>query len=197
MRDDHPVNAEVRAWIGTVLRVALAGILFYAAVPKLFEPDGAKSVIIAYRLVPDALVPLLSWGLPIFEIVLGALLLVGLFTRVAAVLTGLLMLAFMVGVVSVWVRGYSIECGCFGGGGDVSEEGKTARYVGYLFRDFLFVGMASWLAVFPRTKLALDRFPEDRPTYDDLDDLEDDSTDSTDSDTPETAETVPHEEPTR
>jgi uncharacterized membrane protein YphA (DoxX/SURF4 family) len=174
MRDDRPVNAEVRAWIGTVLRLALAVILLYAAVPKLFEDDGAKSVIIAYRLVPDALVPFLSWALPAFEILLAVLLLVGLFTRWAAIGTAALMLMFMVGVVSVWVRGYSIECGCFGGGGDVDPEGKTGRYLGYLFRDFLFVGMATWLVAWPRTKLSLDRFPEDRPTYDDLDDLDED-----------------------
>ena len=165
---------EVRAWIGTLLRVALAGILFYAAVPKLFEPDGARTVIIAYRLVPDALVPVLSWGLPIFEVILGALLLVGLFTRWAALGTALLMLAFMAGVVSVWVRGYSIECGCFGGGGDVSEQGKNLRYAGYLLRDFLFVGMATWLVAWPRTKLSLDREPFDSSAYDGLEDDDED-----------------------
>ena len=166
------MNLEVRTWIGTLLRVALAGILFFAAVPKLFEPDGARSVIIAYRLVPDALVPLLSWGLPIFELILGALLLVGLFTRWAALATALLMLGFMLGVVSVWVRGYSIECGCFGGGGDVAEEGKTLRYAGYLLRDFLFVGMATWLVAWPRTKFSLDREPVEATAYDDEDDDE-------------------------
>ena len=36
------------------------------------------------------------------------------------------MLAFMAGVVSVWVRGYSIECGCFGSGGD-SPDGRRRR----------------------------------------------------------------------
>jgi uncharacterized membrane protein YphA (DoxX/SURF4 family) len=180
MRDDLPVNAEVRAevraWIGTVMRVALAVILLFAAVPKLFEADGARTQIIAYRLVPDALVPVLSWGLPVFELVLALLLLAGLFTRWAALATALLMLAFMAGVVSVWVRGYSIECGCFGSGGDVDPEGKTARYIGYLLRDFLFVGMASWLVVFPRTKFSLDRSSEGRTDYDDLDDVEADLT---------------------
>lgn len=164
------MNSEVRAWIGTLLRIALAGILFFAAVPKLFEADGARSVIIAYRLVPDALVPVLSWGLPVFELVLGALLLVGLFTRWAALATALLMLGFMAGVVSVWVRGYSIECGCFGGGGDITEDGKNLRYAGYLLRDFLFVGMATWLVAWPRTKFALDREPIALEAYDDEDD---------------------------
>lgn len=173
------MNSEVRAWIGTLLRVALAGILLFAAVPKLFESDGARSVIIAYRLVPDALVPLLSWALPGFEILLAVLLLVGLFTRWAALGTALLMLGFMIGVVSVWVRGYSIECGCFGGGGDVSADGKTLRYASYLLRDFLFVGMATWLVAWPRTKLSLDREPVDLSAYDDEDEDDLVGTDST------------------
>lgn len=171
------MNSDVRAWIGTLMRVALAGILLYAAVPKLFEPDGARSVIIAYRLVPDVFVPFLSWALPAFEILLALLLLVGLFTRWAALGTALLMLGFMVGVVSVWVRGYSIECGCFGAGGDVSADGKTMRYVGYLVRDFLFVGMATWLVAWPRTKYSLDRSPTDRSAYD-ADEVEDDLVDT-------------------
>jgi uncharacterized membrane protein YphA (DoxX/SURF4 family) len=127
--------------------------------------------------VPNALVPFLSWALPAFEILLAILLLVGLFTRWAALGTALLMVGFMIGVASVWVRGYSIECGCFGGGGDVSPEGKTMRYAGYLLRDFLFVGMATWLVAWPRTKFSLDRHPS-ATAESDVDDAEDELVDS-------------------
>ena len=45
----------------------------------------------------------------------------------------------------------------------------------------LIVCMATWLVAWPRTKLSLDRFPEDRPSHDDFDedDLVDDTTDLT------------------
>jgi uncharacterized membrane protein YphA (DoxX/SURF4 family) len=164
------VNTEVRAWIGTVLRLALAGILGYAGLIKLFEPNGARDAIIAYRVFPPSWVGFLGWALPTVEVLLAILLLVGLFTRWAALATALLMVGFIAGITSVWIRGYSIDCGCFGGGGDISEDGKTWRYSSEIGRDVLFTLMALWLVKWPRTKLSLDGpGPAD---YDDLDDTD-------------------------
>jgi uncharacterized membrane protein YphA (DoxX/SURF4 family) len=170
MRDDQPVNAETRAWIGTVFRLVLAGVWGAAGIIKLLEPDGAREAIIAWRIFPAGWVGFLGWALPGLEVVLAALLLVGLFTRWSSVASALLMGAFIVGIVSVWVRGYSIDCGCFGGGGDISGEGKTWRYTSEILRDLLWAGMSVWLVAWPRTKFALDRFPSSTDTYDDDED---------------------------
>ena len=175
------MSPDIRAWIGTLFRLVLAGILFWSGLAKLFESsDGRREAILAYRVFPAAWVDALGWALPGFEVALGALLLMGLFTRWSALLTALLMLGFIVGISSVWIRGYSIDCGCFGGGGNVGEDGKTWRYTAELLRDFLFMGMGVWLVAWPTTKLALDR-----PVIDY----------SNEHDTP--AETEHFEEPTR
>jgi uncharacterized membrane protein YphA (DoxX/SURF4 family) len=154
------VSSDTRAWIGTVLRLVLSGILFWSGLAKLLETDQTRrEAILAYRVFPPSWVDFLGWALPAVEVGLGALLLIGLFTRFAAIGTALLMLGFIVGIASVWIRGYSIDCGCFGGGGNVSEEGKAARYTAEILRDLLFLGMAVWLVAWPTTKLALDRPP--------------------------------------
>lgn len=154
------MSSDTRAWIGTALRLGLAGILFWSGLAKLVESnDARREAILAYRVFPPSWVDVLGWGLPSFEVALAALLLVGLFTRWAALATALLMLGFIVGISSVWIRGYSIDCGCFGGGGNISEDGKTWRYTAELLRDFLFMGMAVWLVAWPSTKLSLDRAP--------------------------------------
>ncbi len=88
----------------------------------------------------------------------------GLFTRWAALGTALLMVGFIIGISSVWIRGYNIDCGCFGGGGDITGAGKNGRYTAEILRDLLFAGMAVWLVAWPTTKLSLDREPL---TYDD------------------------------
>jgi uncharacterized membrane protein YphA (DoxX/SURF4 family) len=181
------VSSDTRAWIGTVLRLALAGILFWSGLAKLLETDQARrEAILAYRVFPPSWVDFLGWALPAVEVGLAALLLIGLFTRFAAFATALLMLGFIVGISSVWIRGYSIDCGCFGGGGNVSEEGKAWRYTSELLRDFLFMGMAVWLVAWPTTKFALDRAPVAYDEYDD--DVDDDET---------TDETEPLEEQSR
>jgi len=171
------VSSDTRAWIGTALRLVLAGILFWSGLAKLLESnDARREAILAYRVFPPSWVDFLGWALPALEVGLAALLLLGLFTRVAAIGTALLMLGFIVGISSVWIRGYSIDCGCFGGGGNVGEEGKAWRYTSELLRDFLFMGMAVWLVAWPTTKLALDRKPL---TFDD-----DDYDDTTDENEP-------------
>ena len=88
------------------------------------------------------------------SIAIGLLLLAGIGTRLVAGLAAALLFVFVVGVVQAWVRGLSIDCGCFGGGGAV-EPGETA-YVQELLRDAGFLVMAGWLVLRPRTVLALD-----------------------------------------
>jgi hypothetical protein len=56
----------------------------------------------------------------------------------------------------VWIRGYNIDCGCFGGGGDISGDGRNWRYTSEILRDLLFTGMGVWLVAWPRTRFALD-----------------------------------------
>ena len=122
----------------------------YAGIVKIFEVNGARDAILAYRIFPPEWAGPLGWALPAFEILLAILLLLGLFTRLAALASGLLMTAFIVGIASVWIRGYTIDCGCFGGGGDISAEGIDAKYARDIARDFLFLGMSAWLVVRPR-----------------------------------------------
>lgn len=142
--------------VGTIFRVVLAGILLYAGGIKLFEPHGARDAILAYRIFSPSIAPVLGYALPLLEIAVGIFLLVGLFVRISAIITAVLMLAFVAGIASVWARGYSIDCGCFGGGGDISPEGRAARYTQEIIRDIAFTLMALWLARWPRTKYSLE-----------------------------------------
>lgn len=145
------------AWVGLALRLILAAVLIYAGVIKVFEPDGARNAILAYRIFDADLATVLGWALPIGEIIIGLLLLVGLFVRWAGLATALLMTAFVIGIASVWMRGYNIDCGCFGGGGDITGEGKDWRYASEILRDLLFTGMGVWLVAWPVTALGLER----------------------------------------
>ena len=142
--------------IGFAFRIVLAGVLLYAGLIKLFEPHAARDAILAYRLLPISWAPLLGYALPLAEVLLGLVLLTGFFTRLAALSSSILMLLFIGGIISVWVRGYSIDCGCFGGGGDISPEGRASRYTQEIIRDFGFAGLGFWLVKWPATWLSVD-----------------------------------------
>jgi hypothetical protein len=58
-------------------------------------------------------------------------------------------------IAQVWYRGFSIDCGCFGGGGDVSPEGKELRYMAEIARDTLFIGLAVLLVRKPQTPFSI------------------------------------------
>ncbi len=152
--------------VGLVIRLWLAYVWLFAGILKLLEPQGAREQIVGFRIFPVSWASTLGWVLPGVEVLLGVLLLVGLFTRIAAIATFILQAAFIVGIASVWIRGYDVQCGCFGRGTSLipflpDPVDKVPRYIVDLIRDFFFMGCAAWLAIWPSTRWALDRGPID------------------------------------
>jgi uncharacterized membrane protein YphA (DoxX/SURF4 family) len=152
---------EVRLWVSTAARLILGGVLVAAGALKAVDPLGSVRAVTAYELLPPWLAELVGYGLPFLEIGLGALLLLGFAVRLAATATTALMIVFIAGVASAWARGLSIDCGCFGGGGQISP-GKT-QYVQEILRDLGYLVLAGWLIRFPESRWALDRHDPARP----------------------------------
>lgn len=143
-------------WLLLIARIALSGVLIYAGGIKLLNPVESRAAIVAYRLyLPEFFVKLGTTALPALEVVVGLLLLTGIFVRFASLATIALMLVFIVMIAQVWYRGFSIDCGCFGGGGDVSPEGKELRYMAEIARDTLFIGLAVLLVRKPQTPFSI------------------------------------------
>jgi uncharacterized membrane protein YphA (DoxX/SURF4 family) len=149
-------RARLLDGVDLVARVALGGMLLVAGLLKVGDLTGSVQSVIAYELFPYEVSRLIGTALPVVEIALGVLLLLGLLTRPVALVGGLLMLAFIAGVASAWARGLSIDCGCFGDGGPVAPE--DTRYLEEIVRDVLLVLAAAWLVVrSSATPLSLDR----------------------------------------
>ena len=141
-------------WVTTVVRLGLGAVALAAAVPKLTDLRGSVWAVRAYDLMPVALAEVVGTALPFVELLLGVLLVTGLWTRWAAAGFGLLMLAFAAGIASAWARGLAIDCGCFGGGGEVDPEATT--YLVDLLRDGAFLLLAALVVWRPRSRLSLD-----------------------------------------
>jgi uncharacterized membrane protein YphA (DoxX/SURF4 family) len=147
---------QQQEWITVIVRVALAAILGYAGYAKFIEPQALQKVAVSsYRILPTGMVTPVAFGLPVLEMALAAMILLGFATRAMSICIGLLFVVFIAGIISAWARGLSIDCGCFGGGGSVGK-GQT-HYLREILRDLGFLVLAAWLMVFPRGRLALDR----------------------------------------
>jgi uncharacterized membrane protein YphA (DoxX/SURF4 family) len=128
-------------------------VLVVAGALKLPDPAEAVRAVRAYRLLPEALVEPVAFGLPVVEVAVGLALLAGVFVRTAAIAAAVLMAVFTAAVASAWARGLQIDCGCFGGGGQVAA-GETA-YPSEIARDTALLLVALALARRPRSRLAL------------------------------------------
>ena len=140
--------------IGLLARLILGVVLIWAGAVKVTRPALSAQAVRAFQILPYDFAGYVGYALPVVEILVGIILVAGLLTRAAAVVSGLLMLVFMIGIASAWARGLSIDCGCFGGGGAVAAS--ETRYLLDILRDAGLVACAGWLVVRPRTPFSLD-----------------------------------------
>ena len=156
----------MKEWIGLLARLLTGGVWLVAGALKLPDPTESVRAVRAYQLLPEALVPAVGYALPMVEVLVGACLLLGLITRVSAVFSAVLFVAFIVGISAAWARGLKIDCGCFGGGG--FDADATSKYPWEIARDVGLLALSGWLVAFPRTRLALDNllFRPATPTND-------------------------------
>ena len=146
-------------WIGLLSRLVLGGVLLVAGLLKYQHLDKSQMAVRAYEMLPIALANFLGITLPFVEIAVGMLLIIGAAIRISALVGGVLMFAFMIGISQAWARGLSIDCGCFGGGGQV--EPGTANYLPELLRDGGLGLLAIYLFLYPQSKFGLDRHTSD------------------------------------
>lgn len=140
--------------IGTLVRLGLAAVWLTSGAIKVSDLNQAYIAVQAYDLLPAGAVSVVAGAIPFLELALGVLLLVGLGTRLTAAVSGVVLLAFIGAVAQSWARGLTIDCGCFGGGGQVAAD--DTRYPQEIARDIGFLVLTGWLLVRPRTLFAAD-----------------------------------------
>ncbi|MCK9823249.1 DoxX family membrane protein [Nocardioides cavernae] len=144
----------MKDWFGLVARLVTGGVWIVAGALKLPYPADSVRAVRAYDLLPEAVVPAVGHLLPVVEVVIGLCLVLGVLVRGSAAVSALLFVAFVIGISSAWARGLSIDCGCFGGGGEIPDA--AAKYPGEIARDVGLLALSAWLVVRPRSRLALD-----------------------------------------
>ncbi|GIF73313.1 MauE/DoxX family redox-associated membrane protein [Asanoa siamensis] len=149
----------IRPWLGTLVRLGLAAVWLFAGAAKVGDLAGSGRAVNAYQVMPFEVAKVIGAALPFVEIALGVLLVVGLATRAAAAISAALLLVFIAGISSAWARGLSIDCGCFGSGGQLAA-GQSPSYAPEIARDIGFLVLAAFLLVWPRTRLSIDRWLE-------------------------------------
>lgn len=149
-----PSRGRLLDGIGLVARLGLAAVWLISGGIKFADPGQTYLAVQAYEILPEGLVGIVATVLPLVEIVLGLLVLLGAATRITAVVSAVVLVGFIAAVAQSWARGLTIDCGCFGGGGQV-EPGQTA-YPQEIATDVGFLALAAWLIIRPSTPFSAD-----------------------------------------
>jgi protein-disulfide isomerase/uncharacterized membrane protein YphA (DoxX/SURF4 family) len=146
----------LRPWLGTVVRLFLGAIWIWAGAAKVHSPREFVQVVRAYDTTPEWLSKTIGYGLPVLEICLGVLLIVGIAVRLAAVVSALLYVVFLIGVAQVAARGIKLDCGCFGGSG--GQTAGATHYTLDILRDVGLLLLAAYLIVWSATRISVEEF---------------------------------------
>jgi len=153
-------NDRFQPIITLLARLTLGGVLLVAGGLKLNKPIDSANAVAAYKILPANLAHLVGYALPWIEVAIALLLIVGIMVRPAAISGGLIMVVFIAAIASVWARGLLIDCGCFGGGGELDPAlaSKVHRtYFIEIMRDLGLALTALYLYFFPYGKFSIEK----------------------------------------
>jgi uncharacterized membrane protein YphA (DoxX/SURF4 family) len=142
--------------LSLLVRLGLVAVALPAALPKLADLRGSRRSVQLYDIFPLPISDLIGVALPIVELALALLFLSGLLSRYASILFGLMLIAFIAGIISAWARGLNIDCGCYAVGVDLAV-GQDPEYLQHILRDTGFLAMTAFLAVWPGSAASADR----------------------------------------
>ena len=143
-------------WVTLAARLILGVTLLAAGLLKVTRLDASVQSVRLYQLLPWDSTVIIGTALPIVEVAVGLLLVTGTFTRVAAVVGSLMIVAFIIGIASVWARGISIDCGCFSDGGAI--DASLTQYPLDIARDAGLLLTGAWAVWRPRAPFAVDNW---------------------------------------
>jgi uncharacterized membrane protein YphA (DoxX/SURF4 family) len=151
-------SAKYQQWLTLVFRLILGGVLLVAGALKVSDPYSSATSVRAYQILPVDLANFLGFVLPFAEVAIGIFLIVGIWVRLNALAGGALMVMFIIAIGQAWIRGISLDCGCFGKGGLLeTDELPVWNYTIEIARDIVLAVFAFYIYRFPKGKLGLDK----------------------------------------
>jgi len=127
-------------WIQRFLRIIIGGIFIYASFDKIFHLDRFAETIMSFQILPWDLINISAIWLPFLELLVGLLVIGGIWIRSCSFLLIGLCLLFIGAISFSLSKGVSLHCGCF-----VTSMSGEARTWGSIWQEGLLLLGCVWL----------------------------------------------------
>lgn len=121
-------------------RLILGGIFIYACFDKILHTVAFSKAVYNYQILPDVFINLTAIVLPWLELVLGVILIIGIWMPGAVVISNILLMTFLGASLFNLARGLDISCGCF----SISAM-ESSTNIWTALRDVSFLALAAYL----------------------------------------------------
>ena len=138
-----------------IIRIILGSIFVYASYDKILDPGKFARDIANYHIIPFGLENSIAIILPWLELLIGFGLIVGIMVDGSAVISGGLLMIFIVFILQAILRGFNTECGCGLKEGEMVGWSKILENIVFLGASYLvFQQKNRILEFYPKTPLS-------------------------------------------
>lgn len=127
-----------------ICRLFIGSVFVAASVHKIIDPADFAISVRNYMILPPGWSNFVALTLPWVELFSGTLLIVGIQTKPAALLTTAMLGIFLAAVIYAYSIGLDIECGCFTSSS--SAEGRVGVY--HIARDGVLLAISAMVLCF-------------------------------------------------
>lgn len=94
-------------------RLIIGFVFIYASIDKIINPLEFSDTIDNYQILPIAMNSIIALILPWAELIIGILLISGIYLEGASILSTVLLAMFIIMISQALYRGIDLHCGCF------------------------------------------------------------------------------------
>ena len=138
-----------------ITRILLGIIFIIASIDKIIDPAGFARDISNYHFVPFGFENIIAVILPWLELFIGLGLILGIMVDGASVISGILLILFIILIFQATIRGFNIDCGCGLKEGEIVGWRKIFEDIIYLFGSYIvWIRKRKIFEIFPKTTLS-------------------------------------------
>ena len=125
-------------WFQLALRIIIAGVFLYAAVPKILNPQEFYLNILGYNFIQGTPAKLVALWLPWAELIAAIGIIFNVWMQANLRLIQAMLSGFIILLILTLIRGIDADCGCFGSAG-----GQVTWW--HVFGDFVLLFITTFL----------------------------------------------------